>query len=153
MEDNNKWIIVSKKTPSTRITSEYISRDDVITILKKCTEEMTEYFESVYLHGSTSTGKHTENSDIDIVILWKNEYNLNKYQQKVCETIKNAFNKKVDIANLIICKSIKQYDKLIGSYYRTERARCFLDLVDEKKILVQGNNYFDVDMIIYANKC
>ena len=128
---------------STKLNREIIKNNDKFIELIKSLDPI-----SVILYGSYSINKQTNNSDIDLLIIF-NKNILNKYSDidnkiiNLKKEIINIFNKKVDIV-LMINKNKIQYN-FIDEYYIN-----YYKYIDNDSIFIY-NIYTDA-YIIYGKK-
>ena len=128
---------------STKLNREIIKNNDKFIGLIKSLDPI-----SVILYGSYSINKQTNNSDIDLLIIF-NKNILNKYSDidnkiiNLKKEIINIFNKKVDIV-LMINKNKIQYN-FIDEYYIN-----YYKYIDNDSIFIY-NIYTDA-YIIYGKK-
>lgn len=101
------WTIVKKKQRGKKPFKQQIklNRDDVVKQLL-C---MVKYNpRGVFLFGSTAKGTNTEDSDLDILIIWNKR--VPSYIIDIKTEISNMFNKKVDLISMIYNGALMLFD-------------------------------------------
>lgn len=142
---DEKWHIVKHKKRECHSKQEYKSILNVDDI-KKGLMMLQKYSpKCVFLYGSTARGTNKLNSDIDILIIWKNRVPHNISEIK--DEIRSYFHKSVDMVSLIYRGKIMFYDDDQG------RTESFLNNIITECILVLGNgDKTDIKLSEYIGK-
>jgi len=138
------WKIVQAKKFGTKSTKKCTSikllKQNVLIGMQSIFEKHTNNIKCVFLYGSTSRETNTETSDIDILVIWKKNYN-SLLAHNLKKEIELLFFKKVDFASMIY-KNKVIYD---FNNIRTQN-ECFIENVYRDAVSIFG----DRDDILFS---
>lgn len=148
--NQNEWIEVNKKQRGKKTSSikrEIITREDAIHKLKFLSSCVEYNIQSVLLFGSTATGKQTESSDIDVMIIWKHLPKKLESLDELKNKIVKIFNgKKVDLISMeFVDRLVLDLDTM------TDSRACFLQNVLVEAIPIYGS-VDDIKFSLYISK-
>lgn len=153
MNNNDGWILISNKKTKKNVTNKknkYFSKETIIEKLKNALCFKVLDIKSVFLFGSVAKNKHTESSDIDIMVIWNKNPSVDVINNLKCDIINLFDGKKIDLISMKYTKKIilDIDDDIVSSH---ENRIFFIENVYIDAISIIGNTD-DIKFSFYISK-